>query len=114
MIFVGSVAAWDLETLATASSAALAETPSLLGVLAVLWSCLLIIVSGLQQNTWFLVFIEGIGMVQNIYATAATRPASTFNLSIIPYSPLQLGRDSATSRRLVDKTITRLHSRAFQ
>lgn len=88
MIFVGSGAAWDLETLATASSTALAETPWLLGVLAVLWGCLLISVSGLQQNTWFLVLIGSVGMVQNIYATAATRPASAFDISIIPYSPL--------------------------
>ncbi|PON28913.1 hypothetical protein TGAM01_v202021 [Trichoderma gamsii] len=80
--------AWDLESLATASSASLAETPWLLGVLAVLWGCLLITVSGLQQNAWFLVLIGGIGMVQNIYASVARRPASAFNMGIKPYAPL--------------------------
>lgn len=87
MVLVGNGTAWDLEALATATSASLPETPWLLGILAVLWSCLLITVSGLQQNTWFLVLIGGIGMVQNIYASAARRPASTFNLRIVPYPP---------------------------
>ncbi|KAL7956843.1 hypothetical protein V8C34DRAFT_199740 [Trichoderma compactum] len=87
MILVGNGAAWDLETLATATSASLAETPWLLGVLAMLWGCLLITVSGLKQNTWFLVLIGGIGMIQNIYASAARRPASAFNVRIMPYMP---------------------------
>ncbi|KAK1252106.1 hypothetical protein MKX08_003293 [Trichoderma sp. CBMAI-0020] len=40
-----------------------------------------------QQNTWFLVLIGGIGMIQNIYASVARRPVSAFNISIKPYSP---------------------------
>ncbi|EHK42469.1 hypothetical protein TRIATDRAFT_183765, partial [Trichoderma atroviride IMI 206040] len=82
MVFVGNGTAWDLESLATASSAPLAETPWLLGILAVLWGFLFVVVSGLQQNTWFLVLIGGIGMIQNIYASVARRPASAFNISI--------------------------------
>lgn len=88
VVFVGNGAAWDLKSLATASSASLTETPWSLDILAILWGCLLITVSRLQQNTWFFVLIGGIGMVQNVYASAARRPASAFNMSIEPYLPL--------------------------
>ncbi|KAM0445169.1 hypothetical protein ACHAPV_009486 [Trichoderma viride] len=98
MVFVGKGTAWDMESLATASSASLAETPWLLGVLAVLWGFLFVAVSRLQQNTWFLVLIGGIGMIQNIYASVSRRPASAFNIDIKPYSPrpsiVGLGFDS--------------------
>ncbi|KAL7894296.1 hypothetical protein HDV63DRAFT_160296 [Trichoderma sp. SZMC 28014] len=98
MVFVGNGTAWDLESMATASSPSLAETPWLLGALAVLWGCLLVVVSGLQQNTWFLVLIGGIGMAQNIHASVARRPAGAFNMSIKPYPPrptiVGLGFDS--------------------
>ena len=63
MILIGKGTSLDLESLATATSESLVEAPWLLGALAVLWSCLLITVSGLEQNTWFLVLIDGMGMV---------------------------------------------------
>ncbi|PNP43591.1 hypothetical protein TGAMA5MH_04563 [Trichoderma gamsii] len=88
MIIVGNGTAWDLETMATGTPASLAETPWLLGVFAILWGCLLITVIGLEQNTWLLVLIGGVGMVQNIYASSVRRPASAFNMGIKPYEPL--------------------------
>lgn len=112
MVFVGNGTAWDLESMATASPATLAETRWLLGVLAVLWSCLLVVVSELQQNTWFLILIGGIGMAQNIYASVARRPADAFNMSIQPYSPrptivglgLATPQDDETSDEDLDDT----------
>lgn len=86
MIIIGKGTAWDLEALATATSESLVETPWLLGGLAMLWSCLLITVSGLKQNTWFLVLIGGMGMVQNIYASAARRPSGALNMRLTPYA----------------------------
>ncbi|KAJ5494364.1 hypothetical protein N7463_010451 [Penicillium fimorum] len=87
MVLIGSGRTYDLEKMATATSESLTETPWLLGGLAILWTCLLISVSGLKENTWFLVLIGGIGMVQNIYASGARRSATAFNLHIKPYAP---------------------------
>ena len=86
MILIGKGTAPDLEGMATAKSESLAETPWLLGGLAVLWSCLLVTVSGLKQNTWFLVLIGGMGLVQNIYASAASRPSAALNMRLTPYA----------------------------
>lgn len=61
MVINGSGTAWDLETLATARSEALPETPWSLGILALAWTCLLISMLGLQANTWFLVVVGGLG-----------------------------------------------------
>ncbi|KAI4117296.1 MAG: hypothetical protein LQ338_007575 [Usnochroma carphineum] len=85
IILVGRGTAWDLESMAPAKSDPTTETPYLLGTLAVLWSCLLIAVSGLKQNTWFLILIGAMGMLQNIYAGAARRPPGALNMSLTPY-----------------------------
>lgn len=86
IILVASGAAWDVESLATATSHSLPETPWLLGGLAVLWACLLLTVAGLKSDTWFLMLIGGIGMIQNMYASAARRPPSAVNMKLSPYS----------------------------
>lgn len=93
MILIGKGAACDLEALATATSESLDETRWLLGVFAVVWSCLLITVSGLKQNTWFLVLVGAMGMVQNIYASAARRSSGALNMRLPPYAqrPLIIG-----------------------
>ncbi|KAG8156853.1 hypothetical protein KVR01_013266 [Diaporthe batatas] len=41
--------------------------------LMVLWTCLLITVSGIDSHTWFLVGIGGIGMLQNLFAAGVSR-----------------------------------------
>ncbi|PQE30982.1 hypothetical protein CJF32_00006020 [Rutstroemia sp. NJR-2017a WRK4] len=87
MILRGRGTALDLEKLATATSESLSETPWLLGSMALLWAFLLITVSGLKQNTWFLILIGAIGMVQNIYASAARRSFGTLNLRLTKYQP---------------------------
>ncbi|KAL9039865.1 MAG: hypothetical protein Q9180_002272 [Flavoplaca navasiana] len=85
MLLVGRGTAWDLEAMATAKPDPMPETPYMLGIMAVLWSCLLVAVSGLKRNTWFLVLIGAMGMVQNIYAGAAKRPPGALNMNIVPY-----------------------------
>lgn len=87
MILLCKGNAWDFEKMATATSRSLPETPWLLGALAALWACLLITVAGLEQNTWFLLLIGGIGMMQNIYAASASRPATALDLKLTPYAP---------------------------
>ncbi|KAL9607300.1 MAG: hypothetical protein Q9167_007776 [Letrouitia subvulpina] len=84
MILSGTGTAWDLESLATATSDSMPDTPWLLGGLAFLWTCLLITVSGLKQNTWFLIGIGIIGMIQNIVAGNAKRPPGTLKIKLIP------------------------------
>ncbi|KAL8894207.1 MAG: hypothetical protein Q9192_004523, partial [Flavoplaca navasiana] len=85
MLLVGRGTAWDLEAMATAKPDPMPETPYMLGIMAVLWYCLLVAVSGLKRNTWFLVLIGAMGMVQNIYAGAAKRPPGALNMNIVPY-----------------------------
>ena len=60
-----SSTAGDLEALATAMYEALVETLWFLDSLAMLWSYILITVSGLKQNTWLLVPNRGMGIGQS-------------------------------------------------
>ncbi|KIW32331.1 uncharacterized protein PV07_03885 [Cladophialophora immunda] len=85
MILRCSKLAWDLETLATATSESLPETSWCLVGLAALWICLLISVSGLQSNTWYLLLIGGVGMLQNIYVASARRDPAALGLKMKPY-----------------------------
>ena len=85
MILRCSKSAWDLEALATATSDSLPETPWCLVGLAVLWICLLISVSGLESNTWFLLLIGGLGMLQNVYVASARREPEDLGLRMKPF-----------------------------
>jgi hypothetical protein len=54
-------------------------------LLAVLWLALLITVSGVTQNSWFLLAVGGLGMVQNVLAAGAPRRPSAvgFHLELL-------------------------------
>jgi hypothetical protein len=86
LILCGSGSAWDLETLATATSESLPETPWCLVGLAILWVCLLICVSGLKSHTWFLLLIGGLGMLQNVYAASAPCRPESLGLGMTPFA----------------------------
>lgn len=86
MILIGSGSVWDLETLATATSESLPGTPWYLVGLAILWICLLVSVSGMEYNTWYLLGIGGLGMLQNVYAAAAPRKPESLGLAMRPYA----------------------------
>lgn len=94
MVFIGSQGSWDLERLATRTPVPRTETRWISLVLAMLWICLLIAVSGLKQNTWFLIGTGGLGMLQNILAAGVSREpgASNFHLSKFRRAPAIIGR----------------------
>ncbi|KAI1479021.1 hypothetical protein F4774DRAFT_141496 [Daldinia eschscholtzii] len=82
MVFIGARGSWDLESLATRTPVPRPETRWISLLLAILWTCLLISISGLEEHTWFLVGIGGIGMLQNIFAAGTPREPETSNLHI--------------------------------
>ena len=82
MVFIGRKGSWNFETLATANSRPRPETPVISLVLALLWTCLLLSVSGLKEHTWYLVGIGGIGMLQNVYAAGKVRDPGTANFHL--------------------------------
>jgi hypothetical protein len=86
MVFVGGKGSWDLETLATGISVPRPETRWISLGLAILWTFLLISVSGLKEHAWFLVSIGGIGMLQNVFAAGTYRKPSASNFHITKFS----------------------------
>jgi hypothetical protein len=94
MVIIGSQGCWDLETLATSVSASRPETALVSFILAILWTALLISVSGLKEHTWYLVGIGGLGMVQNIHAAGSARKPGTMDLHLTPFErmPTIIGR----------------------
>ncbi|KAI1110851.1 hypothetical protein F5Y14DRAFT_336844 [Nemania sp. NC0429] len=85
MILRGSGAVPDLEALATATSDSLPETKWIISGLAVMWTILLICVSGIESGTWFLIGIGTLGMIQNIYAASAHRRPESIGLRTKPF-----------------------------
>ncbi|KAF3912020.1 hypothetical protein ABW21_db0200094 [Orbilia brochopaga] len=100
MAIVGSETAWDLESLATATSNSLPETPWCLGALAIAWVCLLVSVSGIESDTWFLILVGGLGMVQNIYASSASRSPQSMGLALEKFEqrPTIIGTSTCETR----------------
>ena len=94
MVFIGRQGSWDLEHLATGIAIPRAETRWESLVLAILWICLLISVSGLRKHTWFLIAIGGIGMLQNVLAAGISREPSASNFHVTKFSraPTILGK----------------------
>ena len=86
MVFIGSSGSWNLEILATGRSHPYPETRWILLVFAVLWTCLLVSVSGIKSHTWYLIGIGGIGMLQNLLAAAKPRSPATANVHTTYYS----------------------------
>ncbi|KAH8647714.1 hypothetical protein BX600DRAFT_389558 [Xylariales sp. PMI_506] len=93
MVLIGTRGSWDIESLATAAPSPRPETRWMSLVLAVLWICLLISVSGLQDHTWFLVGIGTIGMLQNLVAAGVPRDPSVsdFHLTRFERAPIIIG-----------------------
>lgn len=52
-------------------------------LLVILWTALLITTSGMHSNTWYLVCIGGIGMLQNIYIAGARRHPSAYGIHLV-------------------------------
>ena len=70
----------DLEDLATARAKDHWSTLPLLLILAISWIVIMLSASNLSTDTWYLVAVGGLGMVQNIFAAGHHRDASAFGI----------------------------------
>ena len=74
--------AWDVEAMASASGESRPETRWIMVALMVWWTLLLITCSGLHENTWYLIGVGGLGMIQNLIVAGAKREPGAFNFHI--------------------------------
>jgi hypothetical protein len=91
----------NLEDLASGQINVLVVTSTLTRIvllaLAGLWIVLLITAAGLKANTWFLLAVGGIGILQNIYVAGAQRNPENFG---IPLDYLDVLGDSSVMEAL--------------
>ena len=72
----------DLEDLAGGRGVGLRHTRIYTAIMAVLWLMLLISVSGLNENTWFLMAVGVVGVIQNIVVCGAPRKPGAFGIHL--------------------------------
>lgn len=86
IVIIGDKKGFDLEDLATGPvSANVSASPSTrisMTVLATLWILLLITATSLHQNTWFLLAVGGVGIIQNIFVAGARRSPENFGVPL--------------------------------
>lgn len=82
IVIIGGGVGLDLEDLAGGRGVDLPPTRYLASFMAVLWIALLIAVSGLKHNTWFLLAVGVLGMIQNIIVCGAPRNPSAFGIHL--------------------------------
>lgn len=54
------------------------------GALGVFWVMLLIAAAGIKRNTWFLLLVGGLGIVQNLYVAGAMRTPLEYGIDLSP------------------------------
>jgi hypothetical protein len=72
----------DLEDLASGERANLLSTRILTCILALFWVALLISSTGLEINTWYLLAVGGLGMLQNVVVAGAPRYPRAFGIHL--------------------------------
>ncbi|KAF5699217.1 hypothetical protein FMUND_14859 [Fusarium mundagurra] len=84
IVIQGAGVGLDLEDLAAADTGAFADRETRLAVVALgfLWILLLITASGITQNTWFLLAVGGMGILQNMYVAGTSRPPEAFGVPL--------------------------------
>jgi len=82
IVIIGGGVGLDLEDLAGGRGVDMPRTRYLASVMAALWIALLIAVSGLKRNTWFLLVVGILGMIQNIIVCGAPRNPSAFGIHL--------------------------------
>jgi len=82
IVIIGGGVGLDLEDLAGGRGVDMPHTRYLASVMATLWIALLIAVSGLKRNTWFLLVVGVLGMIQNIIVCGAPRDPSAFGIHL--------------------------------
>lgn len=84
LVIIGKGRGLNLEDLASSVSGGELPTttrPLLIG-LTILWVALLVTVSGIQQHTWFLLAIGGLGMAYTILVAGAPRRPEAFGIPL--------------------------------
>jgi hypothetical protein len=74
----------DLEALASARFDAGHYTKGVTIFFAVCWVCLLFTIAGIKENSWFLLMIGALGMLQNIAAAGLHRNTSSLGIHLKP------------------------------
>lgn len=82
MVIISKGKTIDLEDLASSRVEILHHTRSFLTIFAFLRLVLLVTVSGLKQDAWYLMAIGALGMVQNVIAAAAVRSPAAHGLQL--------------------------------
>lgn len=86
IVILGNGHGFNLEDLASGQNNTLVltnlSTRITLFLLATLWTLLLITAAGLKANTWFLLAVGGIGILQNIYVAGASRKPENFGIPL--------------------------------
>jgi len=82
VVILGGEGGLDLEDLATGRGFDKPTTRIYTSIMAALWIALLIAVSGLKENTWFLLVVGIIGMLQNALVCRAERSPSAFGIHL--------------------------------
>ncbi|KAL8835891.1 MAG: hypothetical protein Q9176_006664 [Flavoplaca citrina] len=72
----------NLEDLASSRVPGLPFHRLLTTILAALWTVFLVTVAGLREDTWYLLAVGCMGMVQNIVAAGAARDPSVFGMAL--------------------------------
>jgi hypothetical protein len=86
IVILGNGRGLNLEDLAVAGQTKYASTDMLmrlcLAVISVLWISLLITAAGVRTNTWFLLAVGGIGILQNVLAAGWRRDPSALGVHL--------------------------------
>lgn len=82
MIVHGRKGDVDLEALAAGWTPVVWSTRPFTLVLAILWLALLVTSTGIKTNTWYLLAVGGLGMLQNLLAAGAPRYPPSLGLPI--------------------------------
>jgi hypothetical protein len=80
LVFLGGGNGIDLEDLAATEGASSNITIVLSFTLMILWTALLITVTGLDTNTWYIIAVGGIGMIHNIIVAGGSRSPSAMGM----------------------------------
>jgi hypothetical protein len=86
IVVLGNGRGLDLEDLATGQSTLDASANMLtrlsILVLTMLWILLLVTAAGLRSDTWYLLAVGGIGILQNVFAAGWSRRPETFGVPL--------------------------------
>lgn len=84
IVIIGDGKGLDLEDLAAANVSLFPtrQTRFAVIVFAALWILLLITALGIRKNTWFLLAIGGVGILQNIYVAGTSRSPQAFGVPL--------------------------------